>query len=104
MAARRTIARDVVVSGIALHSGAPVTMRLRGAIAGEGIRFCRTDLSDRPVIDATWQNIVDSRLATVIGKDGITVAVTEHLLAAIAGAELDDVLIEIDGPELPLLD
>jgi UDP-3-O-[3-hydroxymyristoyl] N-acetylglucosamine deacetylase len=104
MAARRTIAREVSVKGIALHAGVPVSLRIASAAASSGIRFCRSDLPSRPLIAAKWQNIVDSRFATVIGADSATVGVTEHLLAALSGAAIDDCLIDLDGPEPPLLD
>ena len=104
MAARRTIAREVSVKGIALHAGVPVSMRIAPAVAKSKIRFRRSDLPDRPVIAAEWQNIVDSRFATVIGSKSATVGVTEHLLAALAGVAIDDCLVDLDGPEPPLLD
>jgi len=104
MAARRTVAREVSVKGVALHAGVPVSMRICPAAARSGIRFCRSDLPSHPVIAAEWQNIVDSRFATVIGGGGATVGVTEHLLAALSGLAIDDCLIDLDGPEPPLLD
>lgn len=104
MTPRRTVARETAAEGVALHAGLPVKMRLRPAVAGTGVRFCRSDLPDRPVIAALWRNILESRYATVIGENGATVAVTEHLLAALSGAGIDDCLIELDGPEPPLLD
>jgi UDP-3-O-[3-hydroxymyristoyl] N-acetylglucosamine deacetylase len=104
MAARRTVAREVFVKGVALHAGVPVSMRIVPALARAGIRFRRSDLANRPLIAAEWQNIVDSRFATVIGACGATVGVTEHLLAAVSGLAIDDCLIDLDGPEPPLLD
>jgi len=104
MAARRTLAREVSIKGVALHAGVPVTMRIAPTAAKSKIRFRRTDLPDQPMIPAEWQNIVDSRFATVIGSGNATVAVTEHLLAALSGVGIDDCLIDLDGPEPPLLD
>ena len=104
MESRRTVGREVSVEGVALHAGVPVTMRLAPAAANTGIVFRRNDLSGLPMVTASWRNIADSRFATVIGAGGCTVAVTEHLLAALSGAGIDDCLIELDGPEPPLLD
>jgi len=99
MAARRTLAREVSIKGVALHAGVPVTMRIAPTAAKSKIRFRRTDLPDQPMIPAEWQNIVDSRFATVIGSGNATVAVTEHLLAALSGVAIDDCLIDLDGPD-----
>ena len=79
-------------------------MRIIPAVAKSEIRFRRSDLPGRPEIAAEWQNIVDSRFATVIGAKSATVGVTEHLLAALSGLAIDDCLIDLDGPEPPLLD
>jgi UDP-3-O-[3-hydroxymyristoyl] N-acetylglucosamine deacetylase len=79
-------------------------MRLCPAGGKTGIRFCRSDLAERPVIAALWNNILDSRFATVIAENGISVGVTEHLLAALSAAGIDDCVIELDGPEPPFLD
>lgn len=101
---RRTIAREIAVEGVALHAGVPVKMRLHPADGKTGIRFCRSDLTQRPVIAALWSNILDSRFATVIAENGVSVGVTEHLLAALSAGGIDDCMIELDGPEPPFLD
>ena len=104
MELRRTVAREVTVKGVALHAGVPVTMRIAPAAANAGVIFRRDDIPGQPLIAASWQNITDSRLATVISSGAASIAVTEHLLAALAGAGIDDCLIVLDGPEPPLLD
>lgn len=104
MVPRRTVAREIAVEGVALHAGIPVKMRIRPAAGETGIRFCRSDLPQRPVITALWNNILDSRFATVIAENGVSVGVTEHLLAALSAVGVDDCLIELDGPEPPFLD
>src|SRR5215469_6358078 len=104
MVARRTIAHEIAVEGVALHAGVPVKMRFCPAAGKTGIRFCRSDLPKQPVISAIWSNVLDSRFATVIGENGVSVGVTEHLLAALCAAGIDDCLIELDGPEPPFLD
>jgi UDP-3-O-[3-hydroxymyristoyl] N-acetylglucosamine deacetylase len=102
MSLRRTIAHDVTASGIALHSGVPVAMRLSPAPAGLGIVFRRADLSID--IPARFDQVSETRLGTVIGSGEAKVGVVEHLMAAAAGAEIDDLLVILDGPEPPILD
>jgi len=104
MAARRTVAQEIAVEGVALHAGVAVRMRLCPADGGTGIRFCRSDLAERPVVAALWDNVLDSRFATVVSENGVSVGVTEHLLAALSAAGIDDCLIGLDGPEPPFLD
>lgn len=102
MTLRRTIAHDVHARGIALHSGAPVTMRLSPAPSGSGIVFRRADLGVD--IPARFDQVSETRLGTVIGAGEAKVGVVEHLMAAAAGAEIDDLLVILDGPEPPILD
>ena len=102
MTLRRTIAHDVTASGIALHSGVPVTMRLSPAPAGHGIVFRRADVGAD--IPARFDQVSETRLGTVIGSGAAKVGVVEHLMAAAAGAEIDDLLVTLDGPEPPILD
>ncbi len=101
---QKTIASSVVCQGIGVHSGAPVTLTLRPAEAGSGITFIRTDLGGIE-IKATWQTVVDTRRCTTIGNGkGVTVSTIEHLMAALAASGIDNIRVEIDGPELPILD
>jgi UDP-3-O-[3-hydroxymyristoyl] N-acetylglucosamine deacetylase len=80
-------------------------MRLLPDAAGAGIRFRRTDVQGSAPIEALWSNVTETRLGTVLtGPDGTNVGVVEHLLAALAGADIDDCLIEVNGPEPPILD
>ena len=102
MTPRRTLAQDVTVSGTALHSGVPVTMTLSPALAGQGIVFRRTDLNRD--IPARFDRVSETRLGTVIGEGEAKVGVVEHLMAAAAGVEIDDLLVSLDGPEPPILD
>ncbi|HXJ02287.1 MAG TPA: UDP-3-O-acyl-N-acetylglucosamine deacetylase, partial [Micropepsaceae bacterium] len=105
MARRRTLATEVYAEGVTLHAGVPVRMRLAPAAAGMGIRFRRTDIAGSAPIIALWSNVVDGRLGTVLGQaGGPSVGVVEHLLSALAGAEIDDCDIDLDGPEPPILD
>ena len=101
---QHTITDSVSVSGNGLHTGAFVTIVLKQASVNSGIVFQRIDLSERPIIPADIDFVVDSARSTVIEKDGGRVSTVEHLMAAIAGLQIDNLLIEIDGPEVPILD
>lgn len=101
---QHTINRTVQISGVGLHTGKVITLALRPAPAGTGVVFHRSE-NDRIVsIEAISANVVDTRLATVIGKDGLTVSTVEHILAASSALGVDNLHIDIDGPEVPVLD
>ena len=102
MSPRRTIAHPVTVSGTALHAGVPVTMTLSPGKSGSGVVFRRADLGIE--IPARYDQVSETRLGTVIGQGSAKVGVVEHLMAAAAGAEIDDLLVTLDGPEPPILD
>jgi len=102
MPPRRTIAHPVTVSGTALHAGVPVTMTLSPGKSGSGVVFRRADLGIE--IPARYDQVSETRLGTVIGQGSAKVGVVEHLMAAAAGAEIDDLLVTLDGPEPPILD
>ena len=102
MPPRRTIAHPVTVSGTTLHAGVPVTMTLSPGKSGSGVVFRRADLGIE--IPARYDQVSETRLGTVIGQGSAKVGVVEHLMAAAAGAEIDDLLVTLDGPEPPILD
>lgn len=99
-----TIAKPILISGIGLHSGKRITMNLRPAEAGTGIIFHRTEGERTVSIEAISANVVDTRLATVIGKGGLSVSTIEHVMAALAAFGIDNLHIDIDGPEVPAMD
>ncbi len=101
---QRTLKAPVGCQGIGLHSGAHVEMTLRPAPAGSGVTFVRTDLSPAVEIRACAENVVDTAFATTLGKNGVRVGTVEHLLAALAGLGVDNVRVELNGPEVPILD
>jgi UDP-3-O-[3-hydroxymyristoyl] N-acetylglucosamine deacetylase len=103
MSARHTIARDIAASGTALHAGVTVTMTLSPAPAGQGVVFVRADLGGKR-IPARYDLVAETRLGTMLEKDGASVGVVEHLMAALAGAGIDDLTVSLDGPEPPILD
>ncbi|MBW8749088.1 MAG: UDP-3-O-[3-hydroxymyristoyl] N-acetylglucosamine deacetylase, partial [Acidobacteria bacterium] len=99
----RTIASEISFSGIGLHSGAPVTLRLIPAPAGSGIVFRRTDL-DGFEVPANNRNVAKVSYATSLMRQGVLISTTEHLLSALIGYGIDNVIVEIDNLELPILD
>ncbi len=103
---QRTLETTVHISGTGLHSGKPVKMTLRPASARSGIVFVRTDMAGKDSrIPALWDYVVDTRLCTVIGNEaGATVGTVEHLMAALRGCCIDNVTVELDGPEVPVMD
>ena len=100
---RKTLAREISATGIALHAGVPVRMTLSPAGPGAGIVFRRADLARRE-IPALYDRVGETRLGTVLGGGDLSIAVVEHLMAAVAGAEIDDLMVTLDGPEPPILD
>jgi UDP-3-O-[3-hydroxymyristoyl] N-acetylglucosamine deacetylase / 3-hydroxyacyl-[acyl-carrier-protein] dehydratase len=99
-----TISREVSVKGVGLHSGKIVNLTICPAGNNEGIVFQRIDLENSPKIPALVQYVVDTARGTVLENEGAKVQTTEHVLAAIGGLQLDNLLIKLDGPEIPILD
>jgi UDP-3-O-[3-hydroxymyristoyl] N-acetylglucosamine deacetylase len=99
----QTIAAPLEFTGVGLHSGAPVTMRLLPAPAGSGIVFRRTDL-DNFEIPAIGRNVAKVSYATSLMRQGVLISTTEHLLSSLIGMGIDNVIVEIDNLELPILD
>lgn len=103
---QQTLKTAIPCTGIGLHSGAKVSLTLRPAEAGAGITVVRTDVpAARAVIPARWDHVVDTRLCTVLGNaQRTTVGTVEHLMAALRGCGVDNAVIEVDGPEIPVMD
>ena len=101
---QRTLGNVVGVSGIGLHSGKAVHLTLKPAPINYGIKFVRKDLPDNPTIPARFNCVVDTSLATVIGSDGVIVSTIEHLMACLAGLSIDNVIVELDSYEVPVMD
>ena len=101
---QNTIKSAVTISGIGLHSGASVNMTFKPAPENHGIKFQRIDLPDKPVIEADVDLVVDVSRGTTLGKNGARVSTIEHALAALTGLQIDNVMIELDGPEVPIMD
>lgn len=101
---QHTIASPVTISGVGLHTGAQVNMTLKPAPPGSGIKFQRTDLPDHPVVKADVDYVVDTARSTTLEHNGARISTIEHIMAALVGTGVDNVQIEIDGPEIPIMD
>ena len=102
---QQTISKPITINGIGLHSGIEVTMQLYPAEADYGIKFIRKDIKDNNVIEALWSNVSNTKLSTTISNQyGISVSTIEHLMSALSGLHIDNTKIEIDGPEVPIMD
>jgi UDP-3-O-[3-hydroxymyristoyl] N-acetylglucosamine deacetylase len=107
---QRTLNCSKSLTGTALHSGTQVKLTLKPADANTGILFRRTDCisadgSEGVIIPARWDHVIDTRMCTVLGNDdGVRVGTVEHLMAALAGCGIDNAEIDIDGPEVPIMD
>jgi UDP-3-O-[3-hydroxymyristoyl] N-acetylglucosamine deacetylase/3-hydroxyacyl-[acyl-carrier-protein] dehydratase len=99
-----TLKDSFSVSGKGLHSGLEITAVFKPAAENTGYKFVRVDLPNAPVIDAVAENVVETTRGTVIGKNGAVVSTIEHAMAALYAAGIDNVLIEVNGPEIPILD
>ena len=103
---QRTLNSRINCTGIGLHSGAKVSMTLGPGAPNDGIIFVRTDIGGGGArIPARWDRVVCTRLCTTIGNsDGVTVGTVEHLMAAFAGCGIDNAVVELNGPEVPIMD
>ncbi len=101
---QRTIAKEVSLSGIGLHTGTSCTMTFKPAKENYGIRFVRTDLGGSPEIPAVADNVIDISRGTTLGIGEAKVHTVEHVLAAVVGLQIDNLIIELDGIEPPVID
>jgi UDP-3-O-[3-hydroxymyristoyl] N-acetylglucosamine deacetylase len=92
------------MTGIGLHSGKEVQLTLKPGRPNHGIKFVRTDLPDTLPINAHFNNVVSTQMATTLGRGKITISTVEHLMAAFQGAGIDNAIVEVDAPEIPILD
>jgi UDP-3-O-[3-hydroxymyristoyl] N-acetylglucosamine deacetylase len=104
MKLQKTIKRSINVQGVGLHSGRKASVTLHPAKAGSGVRLIRTDIESPSEILATYEAVIHTRLNTTLGTEGKGIATVEHLLAALKGLGIDNVRIEVDGPEVPIMD
>ena len=100
---QRTLAKEVSLTGKGLHTGITVTITFKPAAANHGYKFCRTDLPGKPIIDALAENVTDTSRGTTLTQNGASVSTIEHALAALHGLRVDNAIIELDGPEAPIM-
>jgi len=103
---QRTLKHPVSFQGIGLHSGKPVTLTVRPAQAGHGVKFLRSDIAlGDAIVPARWDAVEQGPLCTrIVNASGVDVSTIEHVMAALAGCGVYNALIELDGPEVPILD
>nr|WP_321405744.1 bifunctional UDP-3-O-[3-hydroxymyristoyl] N-acetylglucosamine deacetylase/3-hydroxyacyl-ACP dehydratase [uncultured Carboxylicivirga sp.] len=101
---QKTLKKAINLSGTGLHTGANVNLTIHPAPANHGYKFKRVDLEGQPVIDALADNVTMTQRGTVLAKGDATVSTIEHCLSALVAFKIDNCLIEVDGPEVPILD
>ena len=101
---QKSIVIPVSLEGRGLHTGYEVELKFKPAPPHHGIKFKRTDLKENPIIKANVKNVVDTSRGTTLEENGVRVHTVEHVLAAVKGMEIDNLLIELNGPETPILD
>lgn len=100
---QRTLAGEISLTGKGLHTGISVTITFKPAPANHGYKFCRVDLPGNPVIDALAENVSDTSRGTTLTQNNASVATVEHVLAALHGMRVDNAMIELNGPEAPIM-
>jgi len=101
---QRTIAKEVTLKGVGLHTGENVTMTFVPAPENHGFAFKRVDLEGEPIIEADANYVVNTQRGTNLEKNGVKIQTSEHVLAALVGLDIDNVLIQLDAPEPPIMD
>lgn len=101
---QRTINREITCINIGLHSGRKVIMKIKPAGTDEGIVFFRSDLANSAGIKAGYNAVCDTTMATTIGSNGSAVSTIEHLMSAFCGMGVDNAIVEVNGPEIPIMD
>jgi len=104
MAKQQTILKSVSLKGVGIHSGNEVNLTFKPAEDNFGYAFCRMDMPDKPIIEADINYVVNTKRGTTLEKNGIVIQTSEHVLAALVGLEIDNVLIELDAAEPPIMD
>ena len=101
---QKTIKSKISITGVGLHTGKVATLTFHPAPDNHGFKFRRIDLEGQPVVDADCDNVVDTARGTTLEQNGARIYTTEHVLAAIMGCDLDNILIDLDAPEVPIMD
>lgn len=101
---QRTLKKSITISGVGLHTGEKVNLTMVPAAENHGYKFQRIDLKELPIVPADVDKVVDTNRGTTLEANGARVHTTEHVLAALYGNEIDNCLIQLDGPEVPIMD
>ncbi len=101
---QRTIKKEVKLTGVGLHTGKEVTLTFKPAPENHGYAFCRIDLEGNPIIEADATYVINTQRGTNLEKNGVSIQTSEHVLAACVGLEIDNLLIELDASEPPIMD
>jgi UDP-3-O-[3-hydroxymyristoyl] N-acetylglucosamine deacetylase/3-hydroxyacyl-[acyl-carrier-protein] dehydratase len=104
MSKQQTISKPITLKGVGIHSGNEVSLTFKPADEDFGYAFCRTDLPEKPIVEADVNYVVSTKRGTTLEKKGVTVQTSEHVLAALTGLQIDNVLIEINSSEPPIMD
>lgn len=104
MLKQKTLKRAIQAVGVGLHSGKKITLTLRPAPIDTGIVFCRIDLDSKPTICLSANKVGDTRLATTIVENGVQISTVEHLLSALSGLGIDNLFVDVDAQEIPIMD
>jgi UDP-3-O-[3-hydroxymyristoyl] N-acetylglucosamine deacetylase len=104
MLRQRTLKSSIKTTGVGLHTGARVDLVLRPAAPDTGVVFHRVDLARPVALPASAQNVGDTRLSSTLKYDGATVSTVEHIMSALAGLGIDNVHVDVAGPEIPIMD
>ena len=101
---QQTIKKEVSLTGVGLHTGQNVTVTFLPAPANHGIKFQRVDMPEKPVIPADCELVTTVQRGTTLEKNGAIIATVEHLMSALIGLQIDNVLVQTDGIEIPIMD
>src|SRR5690554_1294890 len=101
---QRTLAKEVSLPGVGLHTGKEVKVTFKPAPVDHGYKFVRTDLEGQPVIEADANYVVNTQRGTNLEKLGVKIHTSEHVLSALVGMAVDNCIIELNGPEPPIMD
>ncbi len=101
---QKTIKKSITVSGVGLHTGKKCTLTFHPAPENHGYKFRRVDIEGQPIIDADVDNVVDTARGTTLEQNGAKIYTTEHVLSAVVGSDIDNIMIDMDAPEVPIMD
>ena len=101
---QQTIQKEISLSGVGLHTGQEVKLTFKPAPENHGYAFVRTDLEGQPIIEAKAEYVTDTQRGTNLEKNGVIINTSEHVLAAVVGLNIDNIIIELSAPEPPIMD